>query len=49
MNSNNVTYFHSFGVEYIPEEISKFTAIKNITTNIYICHEKYDIILKYFR
>ena len=30
-NDNNVTYFDSFGVEHIPEEIRKFTGNKYIT------------------
>ena len=32
---NNVTYFHSFGVEHIPKEIKKFIDNKNITINIF--------------
>ena len=34
-NDDNVTYFDSFGVEYIPKEIKKIKGNKNITTNIY--------------
>ena len=34
-NDDNVTYFDSFGVEYIPKEIRKFIGNKNIKTNIY--------------
>ena len=30
-----ITYFESFGVEYIQKEIKKFIGNKNITTNIY--------------
>ena len=33
--AENVTYFDSFGVRDIPEEIRKFIGNKNITTNIY--------------
>ena len=33
--NNNVTYFDSFGVEYIPNEIKKFIGNKNIETNIF--------------
>ena len=29
-NSNNVTYFDSFGVDHIPKEIKSFIDIKNI-------------------
>ena len=35
VNDNNVTYFDSFGVKYIPKEIKKFTGNKNIITNSY--------------
>ena len=35
MNGENVTYFDSFGIEYIPKEIKKFMTSKNITANIY--------------
>ena len=31
VNGDNVTYFDSFGVEYIPKEIKKFIFNKNIT------------------
>ena len=31
VNSNNVTYFASFGLECIPKEIKKFVANKNTT------------------
>ena len=34
VNGNNVTYFDSFGVEYIPKETEKFMKNKNIVTNI---------------
>ena len=33
-NNNNVTYFESFGVEYIPKETKQFIGNKNIITNI---------------
>ena len=35
MNAENVIYFVSFGVEYIPDEIRKFIGNKNVTANIY--------------
>ena len=35
MNGENITYFHSFGVEHIPKEIRKFIGNKSIITNIY--------------
>ena len=36
VNGNNIIYFDSFGVEYIPKEIKKFIGNKNVITNIYI-------------
>ena len=35
MNGDNVTYFDSFAVQRIPNEIEKFIDIKNTITNIY--------------
>ena len=35
MNPENLTYFESFGVEYIPKESRKFIGNENIITNIY--------------
>ena len=35
VQNKNVTYFDSFGVEHIPEEIKKFIGNKNIKTNIF--------------
>ena len=34
VNTKNVTYFDSFGVEHIPKEVTKFIGKKNMTTNI---------------
>ena len=34
-NNKTVTYFDSFGDEYIPKEIKKFINNKNIITNIF--------------
>ena len=34
VNCKTVTYFDSFGVEYIPKEIKKFRGNKHITANI---------------
>ena len=44
VNDNNVTYFHSFGVDLIPTEIKKFIGNKNIITNIYRI-QIYDLIM----
>ena len=35
VNGNNVTCFHSFGLEHIPKENKKFIGNKNIITNVY--------------
>ena len=35
VHNNDVTYFHSFGVEHIPKEIKGFIDNKNIKTNIF--------------
>ena len=35
MITEKVTNLDSFGVEHIPKEIRKFSANRNITTNIY--------------
>ena len=35
VQNNDVTYFDSFGVEYIPKEIKTFISNKNIKTNIF--------------
>ena len=35
VNSNNIIYFDSFGVEHIPKEIKQFSGNKNIISNIY--------------
>ena len=43
MNSNNIIYFDSFGVEY-PKETEKFIGNKNIITNIYRI-KAYDAIM----
>ena len=41
--NNDVTYFDSFGVDYIPKEIKTFVANKNIKTNIFST-QAYDTI-----
>ena len=47
-NDDNVTYFDSFGVEYIPKEIRKFIGNKNIITNIYRIQAYDSIMSGYF-
>ena len=44
---DNVTYFDSFGFEYIPKEIKIFTSKRNII-NIYRIQAKDSIICGYF-
>ena len=48
MNSDNVTYFDSFGVGYIPKEIKKFISSKNIKTNINKIQANDSIMCTYF-
>ena len=43
VNAKNITYFQSFGVQNIPEDIKKFIGNKNIT-NIYKI-QAYDLII----
>ena len=42
--NNNVTYFDSFGVEHIPQEIKALIDNKNIKTNIFRI-KAYDLIM----
>ena len=42
--NNNVTYFGRFGVEHIPNEITKFIKNRNIKTNIFRI-QAYDSIM----
>ena len=48
VNDNNVTYFDSFGVEHIPNEIKKIIGNKNVVTNIYRRQGNDSIICWYF-
>ena len=48
INGNIVTYFDSFGVEHIPEEIKRFNRNKNIMTNIFRIHASESIKCVYF-
>ena len=48
VQNNSVTYFNSFGVEYIPKEIKKFINNKNITTNIFRIQAYDSIMCRYF-
>ena len=44
VQNNKVTYFNSFGVEHIPEEINVFIGNKNIKTNTFRT-QAYDSIM----
>ena len=44
MNGDHVTYFHSFGVEYVQKEIRKLIADKNIIKDVYQI-QAYDSII----
>ena len=48
VNNNNVTYFDSFGVEHIPEEIKTFINSKNIKTNIFRIQAYDSLMCGYF-
>ena len=48
VNDNDVSYFDSFGVEHIPNEIRKFIGSKNIITNIYRVQACDSIMCGYF-
>ena len=48
VQNNDVTYFDSFGVEYIPKEIKVFIGIKNIKTNIFRIQAYDSIMCGYF-
>ena len=48
VNNDNVTYFDSFSVEYIPKEIIKFIENRNIKTNIFRIQAYDSIMCGYF-
>ena len=48
VQNNDVTYFVSFGVEHIPEEIKTFMGNKNIKTNIFRIQAYDSIMCGYF-
>ena len=47
-NRNEIVYFDSFGVEYIPEEIKEFIENKNIKANNFRVQENDSIMCGYF-
>ena len=48
VEDNDVTYFDSFDVEYIPKEVKKDTGSKNIKTNIFRIQAYVSIMCGYF-
>ena len=46
--NNDVTYFDSFGVEHIANEIKKFIVNKNIKTNIFRIQAYDSVMCGYF-
>ena len=47
-NKNEIVYFDSFGVEYIPEEIKEFIGNKNIKARIFRVQENNSIMCLVF-
>ena len=48
VNGDNVIYFDSFWVEYIPKKIKKLIGNKNMTTNTYIIQANDSAMLECF-
>ena len=48
IKTNEAIYFHSFGIEHIPNEINKFIANKNIISNIFRIQAYNSIMCGYF-
>ena len=48
VNNKTVTYFDSFGVEHIPEEIKKFINNKNIIASIFKIQAYGSVMCGYF-
>ena len=48
INTKTVTYFDSFGVEYIPKEIKEFTNNKSIVANIFRIQAYDSVMCGYF-
>ena len=48
-NRNEIVYFHSFGVEHVPEEIKEFVGNKNIKANIFRVQANDSVMCGYFR
>ena len=48
VKDDEITYFDSFGVEHVPNEINKFIGHKNIKTNIFTIEAVNSIMCGYF-
>ena len=48
VNTENITYSDSFGVEHITQEIAKLIGKKNVKTNIYRIQAYDSIMCGYF-
>ena len=48
VNNKTVTYFDSFGIEHIPNEVKKFIGNRNIVTNIYRIQNYDPVMCGYF-
>ena len=47
-NRNEIVYFDSFGVEYVPKEIKEFIGNKNIKASIFQLQENDSVMCGYF-
>ena len=47
-NRNEIVYFDSFGVEYVPEEIKEFAGNKHIKANIFRVEANDSVMCGYF-
>ena len=47
-NRNEIVYFNSFGVEHVPEEITKSVGNKNIKGNVFQLQANYEVMCEYF-
>ena len=47
-NRNEIVYFDSFGVEYVPEEMKEFVEVKNIIANIFQVQANNSVMCGYF-
>ena len=48
VNGDNMTYFDSFGVEYIRKEVKRFIGNKNIAKNVHKRLARNSIMCRYF-